>query len=777
MNRRKHSSQRLRFEQLEDRRLLATYVVNDFGDAAATVTECGTPPAPLNLRDAVALANECAGEDTIEFESARATINLANGRMNISDDLIIRGGLMPTQQQGRAGTPEVTIDAQGNSRIFFIDDANGTHIDVHLEALMLTGGDATGNYGGAIYNNENLTLQDMVVDGNTARWGGGISDTVGGGSLHIYDSTIANNYALVSGGGVRSGGEIVITGSNISGNSTAPFSIANSDGAGLSVGGNVLIQDSVISGNTGTRRGGGLHVNYVLNNLATNHVRILDTEISSNSGQLGGGMSVRSRNAPSLIEISNSTFTGNSGGYGGALWNYGIERTGVTDVVMSQVTISSNVAQRGAAIFNIRDGRVTVDSSIIESNTPMGCSGPCENVIESTINSFASGNSDPPELTITNSAIVNNTGGIAVRTLDTVLVVETSTISGNTATQASVSAGFEINNRIAYDGGPYDTTAIIKSTTIANNQSNTSNGAIHAFAATDVTLESSVVSGNTGDMSAVYDITGGAVPVVNYSLLELGAASYTGSGNLIGMSAMLGPLTTNMGYGRATMYHALLPSSPVIDQGSPSIAYGFDQRRYLRVGDGDGMMGATVDMGSFEYGSVPPAPCDLNGDGICNITDLNQVSSDVVNQPFYSYADLNGDDALTVADVLEWLTLAGAQPENAGITGGNPFLQADANLDGTVDGADFIIWNANKFTATDLYGEGDFNANGTVDGQDFIIWNANKFSSSMDRGVVAAQYGVSEPDDEDDREDARNRAFEFDGEWMKLTGLSAMRNI
>ncbi|MEM8681600.1 MAG: hypothetical protein AAGF97_19815, partial [Planctomycetota bacterium] len=61
---------------------------------------------------------------------------------------------------------------------------------------------------------------------------------------------------------------------------------------------------------------------------------------------------------------------------------------------------------------------------------------------------------------------------------------------------------------------------------------------------------------------------------------------------------------------------------------------------------------------------------------------------------------------------------------------GNPYLLGDANLDGIVDGQDFLIWNANKFTNTDHWCSADFTADGVVDGQDFLVWNANKFTSS-----------------------------------------------
>ena len=56
-------------------------------------------------------------------------------------------------------------------------------------------------------------------------------------------------------------------------------------------------------------------------------------------------------------------------------------------------------------------------------------------------------------------------------------------------------------------------------------------------------------------------------------------------------------------------------------------------------------------------------------------------------------------------------------------------LPGDANGDGAVDGSDFGIWNANKFTSNANWSLGDFNGDGSVDGSDFGIWNTNKFTS------------------------------------------------
>jgi hypothetical protein len=59
-------------------------------------------------------------------------------------------------------------------------------------------------------------------------------------------------------------------------------------------------------------------------------------------------------------------------------------------------------------------------------------------------------------------------------------------------------------------------------------------------------------------------------------------------------------------------------------------------------------------------------------------------------------------------------------------------LPGDANGDGFVDGTDFGIWNANKFSSGTNWTTGDFNNDGVTDGSDFGIWNANKFTSVPD---------------------------------------------
>lgn len=64
------------------------------------------------------------------------------------------------------------------------------------------------------------------------------------------------------------------------------------------------------------------------------------------------------------------------------------------------------------------------------------------------------------------------------------------------------------------------------------------------------------------------------------------------------------------------------------------------------------------------------------------------------------------------------------------------FLAGDANLDGIVDGDDFDIWNANRFSNQTGYRLGDFNGDKVVDVSDFNIWNASKTQSLQASTVV-----------------------------------------
>ena len=123
---------------------------------------------------------------------------------------------------------------------------------------------------------------------------------------------------------------------------------------------------------------------------------------------------------------------------------------------------------------------------------------------------------------------------------------------------------------------------------------------------------------------------------------------------------------------------------------------------------------------------------DFNGDGIWDCSDIDALTAAIAATSTDLAFDMNADGAVTLADItaanVGWLAVGGAN--NTAATSGNPFLEGDANLDGSVDVSDFNEWNSNKFTAVAAWCGGDFNADGSVDVSDFNLWNGTKFTNA-----------------------------------------------
>src|SRR3954447_7113737 len=334
----------LRFEQLEDRRLL-TITVNTLIDENDGINTGG-----ISLRDALAAA---VPGDTINFASSltsggRGTILLTHGELAISQDLTING----------PGSNLLTIDAQQQSSIMRLDNFNTTvdNFEVTLAGLTLTGGylHNDGDMGGAVLaKNLYLFINDSIIDGNhtsgNTGWGGAIfsegyvtstnstfrnnyttgGNGVGGaifarGDVTLNDSIVTNNHTTganslvvtVGGaGGVRSNGKVVLLRSTVSGNWTGGDYTA---GGGIQAVGDIILTNSTVSGNSTYGKGssgGGM--------FTFHGVDITQSTISGNSTKgsnaAGGGIRVSRQ-----VSITKSTITGNwtelSGFTGGGLY-------------------------------------------------------------------------------------------------------------------------------------------------------------------------------------------------------------------------------------------------------------------------------------------------------------------------------------------------------------------------------------------------------------------------------------------------------------------------
>lgn len=250
----------------------------------------------------------------------------------------------------------------------------------------------------------------------------------------------------------------------------------------------------------------------------------------------------------------------------------------------------------GSAI--ISRGTLTIDQSLIDES--IARTGGGVNAISGTLN-------------ITNSTIANNTtvtltnlyhgGGVYYNANATGSIIN-STISSNTSPNG---------------GGVYSNSTagitILNSTITANSATGTGAGGVHG---TGILMHNTIVAENTG--SSIKDVSATFNTSSSYNLIGSDSNTSNGindgeDGNIVGgegsdpdIDPLLGSLADN---GGAVPTHALTSSSPAIDAGNPSYSLGswiYDQRAagYARILDGDGVSGARLDIGAYEYEPLSP---------------------------------------------------------------------------------------------------------------------------------------------------------------------------
>jgi len=165
---------------------------------------------------------------------------------------------------------------------------------------------------------------------------------------------------------------------------------------------------------------------------------------------------------------------------------------------------------------------------------------------------------------------------------------------------------------------------------------------------------------------------------------------------------------------------------------TPAVLPSNVEGRYIAISfiGSDGIPLMSFDDFALDATPLSVSVCDFDIDEACDIADLNSMLSvgpiaTGVPASGNEQFDITNDGTIDLADRDEWLRLAATANGLA-----SPYKLGDANLDGTVDGQDFLAWNANKFAATLRWDKGEFNGDGFADGQDFLAWNANKFTSA-----------------------------------------------
>ena len=242
---------------------------------------------------------------------------------------------------------------------------NGGGLHAGGGTVTVRGGQFTQNEateGGGLWSNGTLTVESMVMDGDT---------TV---------ATIANNVgrgddATNGGGGVyaESGASVTITGATLSGNVAS--GAAGSGGAILVADGSLVrMRGGLISQNRANRAGGGIEVadDTETEDLMTsvNLVQVtvdgneIDTPMPGNGGGLHAG-------GAASVQVDRSTFSNNAAREGAGLWIAGPSR-----LILDRSTVSTNAStEDGGGVYDNGGAEITLRDATIALNTAGGNGG------------------------------------------------------------------------------------------------------------------------------------------------------------------------------------------------------------------------------------------------------------------------------------------------------------------------------------------------------------------------------------------------------------------
>ena len=445
-----------------------------------------------SLRQAITNANALSGKDIINFcgvfdDGLAHTISLSGGGLSITDDITILGrnpNLLTISEDSSSRVFDITSGATATINGLTITNSynNYNPNTTGTSTSYLAEGGLTG--GGGISNEGVLTLNNSIITGNTVgtnqvlnsnsifSLGGGIYNT---GTLTVNDSIISDNstaayssgtisrgltfytvQGIGYGSGIYNSGNLTLNNSNITGNSTGDQVINYSYGSNTSNDirayvtnffelqyggsgsiynvGNLAVNHSTIGNNgSGILNTGGATVNY--SNISSNTGYGINNGVGGNltvncsniSGNTGSGII---NDFGGNLTVNCSTISDNQTSYGD--YGAGIRNTGNATVNYSSITDNQTFAQGGGGgIYNVGKGILTVNYSNISGNQAGIGGGIDNNGILTTVNN--SNITDNAANNGTINAPFNGYGGGIINYQFSTLIVNNSSISGNTA--------------------------------------------------------------------------------------------------------------------------------------------------------------------------------------------------------------------------------------------------------------------------------------------------------------------------------------------------------
>jgi len=303
-------------------------------------------PGDCSLRGAVVAANVSPGPDVVRAPAGTYSLTIDStsldmfnehfrGDLDVTDDLTIRPDVADGQvvidaagnedrgiEVGAGLRLENVVVGNGNAPVDADNLARGGGISVHPSAaLTMHGGGLTGNHadqsspingvGGGIYSEGAVTLQDTLINANTAKpagFGGGLYFTgagsvatvltstfraneaagggaisgANGGSVNLAESRLGRNIATsTSGGGVfvRDGSTASLYNTNVDNNQAN----GNSGGGIRAIEADVVLRNTTVTGNAAPD-GGGISST---DNLPDDHAFTLENTIVADNRDIG----------------------------------------------------------------------------------------------------------------------------------------------------------------------------------------------------------------------------------------------------------------------------------------------------------------------------------------------------------------------------------------------------------------------------------------------------------------------------------------------------------
>jgi predicted outer membrane repeat protein len=329
--------------------------VIEFGDLEGTILLDGSTSISFDYN--IDINGPGADVLTIDFnnDSNNSIYTSNDGELNISGLTFSNTSTFELNGQGDSvyNFSNLVFDGHNDNDFFYLTSSGEYNGSYNFDNVTFSDITTTSN-GGAIYyeSSGDLTITNSTFTNNQfqgvgSRGGAAITVDIGtDGNITISDSTFSDNSSATDGGAIYTEGDgnLTITDSTFSNNT------ASGGGSGGAISfdslGDLTITNSIFSTNTAGYRGGAIYIN-------GDNAYIYDTSFSGNYSD-GNDGSVLYINDETDVDIFNSTFDSNLGGYGVVYHNGG-------KLNITNSTFSNNDSEEAGYSAGIYGGNAEVN--------------------------------------------------------------------------------------------------------------------------------------------------------------------------------------------------------------------------------------------------------------------------------------------------------------------------------------------------------------------------------------------------------------------------------